>query len=255
MIRTWTRHPAKFVLAAVITVAGAMRHGCKKYGCIIFIFILSGCCGLIRQIEFDEQNQTLFLKANSQSDITSKIRTDGFYLFADADTCKLPPYYIRVFTFYPDGYFAPLIISKEKYLQYLKWLEVDSTRIRTQYFTADDILIHDWFGGIYSVSNDTIIVENFHEDCMYRLMTIEKYKIINKTKLQWVSSTHIGKHEIECIDLSDRNSIYEFVPAPLPHPFEIKFKSKKWMWADKKDLKEYRRKVKAYEDSVKQLRK
>ena len=32
-------------------------------------------------------------------------------------------------------------------------------------------------------------------------------------------------------------------------------KDREWMWADKKDLKEYRRKVKAYEDSVKQLRK
>lgn len=50
------------------------------------------------------------------------------------------------------------------------------------------------------------------------------------------------------------NLIYKFIESPLlPDAINVKLKKKKWMWANKKEWKEYKRKVKEYNDSLKHL--
>ncbi len=235
---------------------------------IILLCTLNGCCALFKKIDFNKSEQTLFFSSDYNPNSDNKIYTDGFYWFKNK-TYNPDLWYEHALIFYNDGTFTPISLKNDSTLfTHIKNKEIKNfdeynnppALKYANYFKNGTYVtefedhapplkyIDDFNGGIYTIKGDTIIAELYTEYCTYRGLKKSKYLIINKSLIKLISYEYFYKDSTQIFNYAEKDFELEFIKAtPMPSPFDAKFRTKKWMWADKKDWKEYMRQLKEYE--------
>lgn len=94
--------------------------------------------------------------------------------------------------------------------------------------------------GYYKVKEDTICVTTYIYYLLRTELVLLRYKIINRNHLLLLDETYISGNKNEN-DTCVRNRIFEFIPAKtLPSPSLFPIKKKRWVWASKKDWKQFK---------------
>lgn len=208
--------------------------------CCLAAITLNGCAFLTNNARvFEYSDQTVLFYDGYSPDSGGMILTDGLYLRYDSLTsCFKQDNEESGLLFYSDGTATGISCDMDE----TSMIDVASIR-------------YSCAGGIYTISGDTLIVDEYKNDpfVSWDLVRAE-YKILSDGILKLLSKTYFTtKVYSYWVDYSQKDVYYRFValPSELPRSFEAKVKKRKWMWTNETDWEDYKQKVKEWEESGK----
>lgn len=175
--------------------------------------------------------------SGSDTGISKKVEIMGYY--------KLFPKAPDAFVFYDDG---TIVLCDG--------IPEDTTRYEGMYWPPGSQYnnrFNQWEGttGLYKVQGDTIYANLYYRNCLYfstnfrflleTWMYRMRFKILDRTKILWIDE-HLMDKEFPYPDVKNDTLLF-YKTKQLPPP-NTEMKKKKWLWKEKKDWKEYRKRVK-----------
>jgi len=149
------------------------------------------------------------------------------------------------YMFFEDGsfvyfHFKSGISDYEKQTNMSKAIEIWKSKKQVQWGT-------NW--GVYSIQNDTIIVNSYDKPAFFKPMAINemRYKIIDRNTIQRVYFRVNSKAADDYYKTNspwiDEEPMY-FTPADSLPSSDSWLKEEKWIWQNEQDWKEYMQKIK-----------
>lgn len=194
------------------------------------ISLLTCSCVYIERKQVRKEKSHLRFDGNIEKS-DGKIRTDGVYV--DEHYVKYPGWnpwdkfetlnYITCVQFFEDGTFFYLILYGNA---------IDSIRPQLSGFDIEKIQIRDL--GLYSISNDTIHTESYWQNDIMFIKHLFPYYLSVETFILYDDTViHENLHS----PILSGNLV--FIPSNIPITPHHPFKSKRWLWSDKKARKQY----------------
>lgn len=202
--------------------------------CLLVIHVLYSCC-FLRGAAFDYDSQLGRYSQDVHTNISEYIDINGYYTSTSSyHKNRLGHYGIFFFDdgtlgdFYTPRTLHPYINKYEKWKKSILILDKDSTF---------------GYGGYYTICGDTLVADIYTSGQISCGLGRSYYKIIDRNHLHlYMFQLIYGKGECYYYP---RDIIYEFVPMDsLPDPSNVRIKRKKWMWENKNDWKDYKKKMK-----------
>lgn len=192
---------------------------------LIYSMLLTSCSSCILLFPhktFNRGDQSMLFSANYNPALKNKLNINGIFTASPKTQGNYK------FILYEDGTFATINNLSLSYNE------------EKSFFCL---------GGIYKIISDTLIIDEYTRDT-YNTIELNRYKyaILNRTTLKRITEELFRTYGYKKINVENDNYIYNFIDISiLPSSYGVEIKSKKWMWADKQEWKEYMRQLKEYE--------
>ncbi len=155
-------------------------RGLRYSMCILLMFLMSGCILFIRR-DFSSRDHTIRFSKDYDPMVGDRLNLDG-YFYDDR------PYSVGVFSLYPDGTYMGFSFLKGYDLMGKSVTNLDSL-IRIEKGRK-----LSYYGGIYKVVGDTVIIEVFWDDLVNTWsIGISKYIIENKNTIRLFEGVSVSK--------------------------------------------------------------
>lgn len=207
----------------------------KKFFILPLCLVFCSCGMLLYPHSFKNEWQAGRFKAGTDNHIDDLIDINGYYMAKDSNTYV---YCERSFIFYKDGSFGEVYFGNQ-----CSGLEGEEGIDFVKYINQENGVFH-WISGYYILKGDTIEVDVYNIFQLARILGKLRFKIIDRDKLLLLEYEEMLDEPFKKV----RNTVCQFVPvSSLPSPETLGgIKFKRWMWENKKDWKDYKRKRKEF---------
>ncbi len=223
----------------ILIIKSLIRDKFRLISTICCIVLTTGCCKIFYSGNlFTRANQNVLFSKNYQPPIKN-LNIQGYFYRDEIDNLR----WERVLVFYKNGIAIDYKIEKSH--ENIKREQLKDLRP-----LIGGIYTHF----IYTIRNDTLILDDYLNTCYYCMLRSRFYVIEDNNTLHYVK--YASYDEKGGSTVINENEILHFVPVDtMPDIPELKLKEEKWMWENEDEWKAYKRELKARKDSIKRARK